>query len=101
MFEVGQPKSASQSATPNDINTEWVVPEKFSRCLLYPWKFRILNPLSADNLILPHFLAGNSVILDCIIFIIDFLTDVILYVVSFFVSKKPIQLFPNFMILTA
>ena len=29
---------------PNDINTEWAIPEIFSSFLLYPWKSYILNP---------------------------------------------------------
>ena len=34
------------SKCPNDINTEWAIPENFSniRFLLYPWKCHILNP---------------------------------------------------------
>ena len=32
------------SKCPNDINTEWAIPEEFSSFLLYPWKFHILNP---------------------------------------------------------
>ena len=29
---------------PNDINTEWAIPEKFSVFLLSYWKFHIFNP---------------------------------------------------------
>ena len=32
------------SKCPNDINTEWAIPEKFSSFLLYSWKFHNLNP---------------------------------------------------------
>ena len=66
VFEVGQAKSWTHKC-PNDINTEWAIPEnfssfsmflfvfyfftfvfyftfKFSCFLLYAWKFHILNP---------------------------------------------------------
>ena len=43
VFEVGKAKSATQSV-PNDINTEWAIPERFLSFLLYPWRFHILNP---------------------------------------------------------
>ena len=43
MLEVGKAKSATQKC-PNDINTEWAIPEKFLSFLLYPWKLHILNP---------------------------------------------------------
>ena len=33
------------SKCPNDNNTEWAIPEKFSSFLLYSWKLHILNPL--------------------------------------------------------
>ena len=35
MLEVGKAKSATQKC-PNDINTEWAIPEKFLSFLLYP-----------------------------------------------------------------
>ena len=42
VFEVG--KVRFKSKCPNDINTEWAIPEIILHFLLYPGRFHILNP---------------------------------------------------------
>ena len=86
VFEVGQAKSWTHKC-PNDINTEWAIPENFSsfsmflfvfyfftfvfyftfKCscfLLYAWKFHILNPSLLPLFVFFHY-SVCTVISDC------------------------------------
>ena len=41
-------QSATQSV-PNDINTEWTIPETFLGFLLYPWEFQTKQGFTPRN----------------------------------------------------
>ena len=53
------------SKHPNDINTEWAIPEIFLGFLLYPWKFHIINPPPLPPRLFFFHYSVRTVICDC------------------------------------